>query len=215
MKNIYLLALLCFTNVLLAQTLTGKVPVVNSVNQGVYSQNINYRQVLIRDSVVSSRISQENDSIITVVFKNKFLKKRKPIAIYINNVLVGQSILKTLNPNDISTYHVEKGEITLNNTTYDGKIYFVTKESYNPKWISLTELKLKHTQIKENPTVYQIDNEPIDTDDYDNYLTDENSILKIEVDYIEVSNENLKLNILNILTKTAENIRKSKEILIR
>ena len=73
---------------------------------------------------------------------------------------------------------------------------------------------MKYTSIKENSTIFKIDNEIINAD-YDNYVIDENYILKINVEKFENSEEKLKFNIVNLITKTEENIKKSKEIIIR
>jgi hypothetical protein len=59
-----------------------------------------------------------------------------------------------------------------------------------------------------------IDNEIINGD-YDKCLVDENYLLRISIEKIENRKEKLHFNLIQILTKTEENIRKSKEIRIR
>ena len=155
----------------------------------------------------------ENDTIITVNYLNKIESNRKP-AYFINGELTNESVLKTLNPSVIATVNVDKSNIEIENVNYDGKLYIVTKSTYKPKLISLNNLKLKYTSIKENSTIFKIDNEIINAD-YGNYVVDENYILKINVEKFENSEERLKFNIVNLITKTEENIKKSKEIIIR
>jgi len=59
-----------------------------------------------------------------------------------------------------------------------------------------------------------IDNEII-SGEYNKYIVDEKYILKIIVEKIENKEENLQVNIVRLLTKTEENIKKSKQIWIR
>lgn len=48
-----------------------------------------------------------------------------------------------------------------------------------------------------------------------NIIVDENYILKIIIEKIDNKEENLQVNIIRLLTKTEENIKKSKQIWIR
>jgi hypothetical protein len=163
--------------------------------------------------ITQTEINVENDTIIKVVYKNENQNNKKP-AYFLNNKIVNESILRTINPNEIATVNVEKENIEIENVTYYGKIYFTTKSTYKPKLISLNSLKLKFTNIKENSTIFKIDDEIIN-DNYENYLVDQNNILKINVEKFENNAEKLNLNIITIVTKTEENIKKSKEIIIR
>ena len=51
--------------------------------------------------------------------------------------------------------------------------------------------------------------------DYDKYMVDESYLLTLIVDKIENSKENISLGLIKLVTKSAENIKKSKEIRIR
>lgn len=163
--------------------------------------------------IVKQETVSENDTIISVNYINKIESDRKA-AYFINGKLTNESVLKTLNPNEIENVNVEKGNFEIENVNYKGKLYIVTKSTYKPKLISLNNLKMKYTSIKENSTIFKIDNEIINAD-YENYVVDENYILKINVEKFENSQEKLKFNIINLITKTEENIKKSKEIIIR
>lgn len=163
--------------------------------------------------IVKQETVSKNDTIISVNYINKIESDRKP-AYFINGKLTNESVLKTLNPNEIENVNVEKGNFEIENVNYKGKLYIVTKSTYKPKLISLNNLKMKYTSIKENSTIFKIDNEIINAD-YENYVVDENYILKINVEKFENSQEKLKFNIVNLITKTEENIKKSKEIIIR
>jgi hypothetical protein len=155
----------------------------------------------------------DNDTIIKVIYKNEIKNDKKP-AYFINGKLANESILRSINPNEIETVNVEKENIEIENVKYYGKLYIVTKSTYKPKFISLNNLKLKYTNIKDNSTIFKIDDELINAD-YENNLVDENYILKIIVEKFENKNEKLNINFINLITKSEENIKKSKEIIIR
>jgi len=155
----------------------------------------------------------DNDTIIKVVYKNENKNEKKP-AYFINGKLANESILRSINPNEIETVNVEKENIEIENIKYYGKLYIITKPTYKPKFISLNNLKLKYTNLTDNSTIFQIDNEIINAN-YESYIVDENYILKIIVEKFENRKEKLNINFIRLITKSEENIKKAKEILIR
>jgi hypothetical protein len=157
----------------------------------------------------SQQTASENDTVIKVVYK---IENEKKPAFFLNGKITNESVLKSIDPKSIVTVKVEKENIEIENVQYFGKVLIET--SYKPKLISLNDLKLKYTSLKENPTVFLIDNEVINAD-YKKYQVDENYILKIIVEKFENQNEKLDVNFVYLLTKSEENIRKSKEIRIR
>jgi hypothetical protein len=142
----------------------------------------------------------ENDTIIKVTYKNGIENNRKP-AYFINGKPTNESILRTINPNEITTANVEKKNIEIENVKYHEQLYIVTKSTYNPKLISLNNLKAKYTNLKKNSTVFKIDDEIINAD-YDNFIVDEKFILKIIVEKFENQNEKLNVNFINLITKS-------------
>jgi hypothetical protein len=76
--------------------------------------------------------------------------------------------------------------------------------------ISLTALVEKYTTLKNGRTIFIIDNELIN-DNYNKFFIDEKYIFKIIVDTIESVN----IDVVRLLTRSKENIEKSKEIRIR
>jgi hypothetical protein len=161
--------------------------------------------------IAQTEIKAENDTIIKVVFTNNVENNKKP-AYFINEKLVNECILKTINPNEILSFNVEKGEIEINNIKYYGKLKIETKSNYFPKLISLNNLKAKYIKVEESQTIFKINNEIINAD-YNEFVVDEKYILKLIVENYE--KENLKISFINIVTKTEENIKKSKQIIIR
>ena len=161
--------------------------------------------------ITENKIKVENDTIIKVIYKKEVENNRKP-AYFINEKLVNESIFKTINPNEIANVNVEKNDIEIENVKYYGKIKITTKSEYNPKLISLNKLKSHYIKTRINDVIFKIDNEIINAD-YDKYIVDENYILKLIVENYE--KDNLKISFINIVTKTEENTKKSKEIIIR
>lgn len=155
----------------------------------------------------------QSDTVLKVEMGYKNVSEKSP-AYYLNGQFKNESFLKTLNPNAIKDIWVEKREIVEGNKKYYGQVFIATKDNYEVMLISLNDLKLKYTDLKKDPVVFMIDNEIIN-DDYDKYLVDENYIFRIFVEKIENKKERLRFNLIRILTKTEENIRKSKEIRIR
>jgi hypothetical protein len=163
--------------------------------------------------ITKQEIISENDTIINVVYKNEIEYIKKP-AYFINGRLINEGILRTINPNEIATVNVEKKNIEIENVKYHEQLYIVTKSAYKPKLISLNNLKTKYTNLKTETTIFKIDNVIVNAD-YNNFIVDENYILKIIVEPFENKNEKLNVNFVNLLTKSEENIKKSKEIILR
>jgi len=166
-----------------------------------------------RLNIAKQETVSENDTIIKVTYKNVIEKNRKP-AYFLNGVLTNESVLRTINPNEILTFNIEKENIEIDTVKYYGKLHLVTKLTYKPKLISLNKLKLKYTNLKEDSTIFKIDNEIVNAD-YENYLVDEKYILKIDIEKFENRAEKLIFNIINLITKTEENIKKANAIILR
>ena len=155
----------------------------------------------------------ENDTIPQVSYVNTVNSERTP-AYYINGKPINGIILKTINPMHIESINVVKQDIEIEGTKYYGQIYIQLKPDYNPKLVSLTDLKLKVTNLKNTSSIFMIDHEII-SGDYRKCFVDEKYILNIMVEKIVNKQENLQVNIIRLMTKTEENIKKSKEIRIR
>jgi hypothetical protein len=192
MRQILIIIMAFFTLNVYGQIKDLKVPLVERTNTQIVSQN---------------------DPVLKVLYVNSNKTERSP-AYYLNGQFVNESILKTLNPNAIDNIRVEKQEIKVETQKYYGQIFINTKGNYRPMLISLNDLKSKYTNLKNTPTIFMIDNEIINGD-YDKYIVDENYLLRISIETIENRKEKLHFNLIQILTKTEENIRKSKEIIIR
>lgn len=161
--------------------------------------------------ITNNEIRVEGDTIINVIYKNNIETNNKP-AYFINEKLVNESILTTINSNEIKSVNIEKSDVEIENVKYSGKIKITTKNKYKPKLISINNLKNKYVKTEKSEIIFKIDNEIINAD-YDKYIVDEKYILKLIVENYE--KEKLKICFINIVTKSEENIKKSKEIIIR
>lgn len=146
---------------------------------------------------------------------NKFHSKKKPAGIFVNEIFVGdENILNVINSEKIESINIEKENYTLNGKEYYGKIILKMKSDYIPKFITLKELITKHLELENKPIVFQINGDVINQD-YNEYLIDENFILKILSSKIKTSDKNIEINLVKLITKTAENIKKANEIRIK
>lgn len=161
---------------------------------------------------ITSNKELEKDISIKVIYANKEGNTNKP-AYLLNGKYVGETQLGTLNPNQIESINVVNDNIEIDNIRYSGQIHIKTKGSYAPKLISLTDLKEKYTNLKNKFVVFMIDGSIINAD-YDKYMVDENYLLTIIVDKIENAQEKIELGLIMLLTRSDENIKKSKEIRI-
>ena len=154
-----------------------------------------------------------SDTILKVVYTDTSGNSHKP-AYFFNGKFTNQTLIATLNPMVIESIDVVKENIQFDNVKYYGQIHIKTKNTYKAKIISLTQLKEKYTNLKNKQSIFMIDGTIVDGN-YDSSFVDENYLLKIIVDKVENSQENLHLGLIRLFTKSDENIKKSKEIRIR
>jgi len=202
MKQILLVAILFLTINTYGQTVSSKTDVTKI-------SDIKFNAA----KIYNTREKTENDTLPGVTYVNENNTERNP-AYFINEKFVNATILKTLNPNIIDGIKVVNEDVEIDHIKYYGQIHLKTKDNYNQRLISLNDIKLKYTNLKNSPALFVIDNEIINAD-YGKYLVDENYVLKISVEKIENKEDKLKINIVKVLTKSADNIQKSKEIRIR
>jgi len=208
MKRIILLAITLLTIQAYGQ-LNGKVDQIIKSKQAYGQLNRNLVPVQ-RSKKVENTV---NDTIPLVSYVNQTEPDRMP-AYYINGKFVSDATIRTIDLKQIENMNVEGQEIELGGKKYFGRIYIQTKKDYHPKLISLTDLKLKYTNLSNAPCLFMIENEFV-SGDYNNCLVDEKFILQISVEKINQAEENIQVNVIRLLTRTEPNIRKSNEIIIR
>lgn len=162
-------------------------------------------------NTIIGKLSVDIDSVPSVQYV-KTMKDDKPAVFYLNGEIMNSSILNTLNSKLIDSVNVVQNEIEVNGTNYFAQIFIKMKDGYNPKIISLTDLKSKYLHPTNKPVLFMIDN-GIVKGNSDTYLVDENYILKIVVDGVE--NEGLNIEIVRLLTRTEKNLHSNKNIMIR
>ncbi len=154
-----------------------------------------------------------HDTTLKVIYTNEENQPQKP-AYFLNGQLVNQITLTTLNPEQIDSIHFFKKNIKVDGNRYYGEFYIKTKSGYNPKLISLTNLKEKYTNLGNKTAVFMIDGNFVNGD-FDKCLVDENYLLRIIVDHVTNIKEQLDLAVIKLLTKSEENIKSVNEIHIR
>jgi len=190
-KNIFVLILLFVTFNSFSQNIIGK----KSTAKPNYSENSEIKVVY-------------NDSSNTLHSKNK------PVGFFVNGIFLNKNLISTINPDKIEKMTVEKESFEKNGKEYFGKILIKMKSDYKPNFISLKELTSKYLTLDTNPIIFQID-ENVINQDYNEYSVDENFILKIELNKIKTSEKDTEINLIKLITKTPENIKKANEIRIK
>ncbi|MGV3685612.1 MAG: hypothetical protein ACO1NS_08300 [Daejeonella sp.] len=190
MTKIFLLAImLCATNAF-GQTVPGLKRL--SENQGVVET------------------SNSNDTTLKVLYIKK--STHKIPAYYINGHRVNEAFVHSINPNMIDGIQIHKENVEIGSVMYYGQVYITTKKHYAPKLISLSKLKAKYNILKGEPAIFILDGEVV-TEDFDNFVVDENLLWRIIIDKVE--NENINMKFIKLLTNTDENRKKANKINIR
>lgn len=177
-------------------------------NFNLFNQNIKGKQ--LKSKPIYSRNSEIK---ILRNIKNTYLNQ-SPIGIFADGELIGnQSSLDFINSDKITTLKVEKKRFEKNGINYNGKILVEMKPDYKPKFVTLKSLTEKYLTLNKNPILYQINEKVLESNETE-FLIDEKFILKIIPTQIKTSNNKIEINLIQITTKTAENIKKANEIRI-
>jgi len=162
-----------------------------------------------------SKSASVNDTVIKVVYNNnKISNNPNPPAIFFNGKLVSYSLLSTINPENITSVNVVKKDTIIDSVKYFGKIMIQGKTPSKYNYMSLSEFKSKYVSSSENVPVFQIDGTIVD-DNYDSYLIDEKNILRVVVTPVDNPKQKIKIDFINLLTKSTKNIEESNQIILR
>jgi len=154
----------------------------------------------------------EKDTIVRVVYNKEKNNENIP-AYFVNDFQINNSSIKFIDPNSIENIFVENGVFESNGRKYNGKIYIKLKENIEFKPISISDLKTKYLNLPELSTIFMVDGSLV-YDNLNDVIVNERNIYKIEVERLDSENGKLKLNTVNIITRTENNIKKSEEIKI-
>ncbi|MHA7108745.1 hypothetical protein ACRTDU_01390 [Sunxiuqinia elliptica] len=139
-------------------------------------------------------------------------EREKQPACFINGQFVKSLLIQSLPSQVIDSLKVFRKEITIDGENYYGKLDIKLKKDYQPKFISLMELKKKHTSLSNQSAIFMLDNEVI-KGEYTQCLVDENNILQLIID--QVKTNDTAIDLIRILTKTEDNIKQAQTIHIR
>ncbi|MBZ4189483.1 hypothetical protein [Niabella beijingensis] len=160
--------------------------------------------------IAQHRIMKNGVPVIYNIFKTNEDKSQP--AYFVNGRYI-EGFPGTIDPQMIKSIHVEKDSITAGGKRYKGGIYIEMKPDAPFHLISLAELAKKYTDLNGVPAVFTVNGNLINSD-YDRYLIDEMLLLNINVQDLKAAKQQ-SIKLINIATKTEENIKKSKEIRIR
>ena len=159
----------------------------------------------------NKRTIYSEDSAIKVIY-NENTDKNELVEMIVNDVFVNfsdKNTLSVIDLNKIDSIKVEKSGVKND----AGRVIIKMKPDYKPNFITIKELIDKYLKIDKNPIIFQIDSNIINQD-YNKFKVDENYILKIELTKIKTSEQN-SLNLVKLITKTEENIKKANTIIMR
>lgn len=142
-------------------------------------------------------------------------KKDKSIPCYeINGITYDKMLLQVLDPESIKSIEIGKDSLTIDGKTYYGKVIIQLKPEYKANFITLETLINKHLSLEDCPVIIQVNGNVLETYDAE-YMLDENYILKINVRKTNTLQPGLDVYLINLLTKTTENIEAANHPKIR
>ena len=118
----------------------------------------------------------------------------------------------TLNPDKIDSIHVIKGDKALINK--NGEIHIILQKNYIPSWVTLEAFKDRYLTIDTESYVFMLNGKLI-KGSYNVFQIDSKYILKAEVDQILLEQKDIDLSTINLITRSADNVKKANTILIR
>ncbi|MBK7099814.1 MAG: hypothetical protein IPH58_17835 [Sphingobacteriales bacterium] len=154
--------------------------------------------------------TQKPDTALQVIYADKL--NQTPACFVNGRFIMNQAF--SINPDNIANIEVLKVDTLIDSKLFHGQIHIKTKVDYIPKFITLTELKNKYTNLKGKSVVFMLDGNFV-TADYDSYLIDENYLLTIIIDSLQTEKEKIDLGLIKLLSKTDENIKARKQIMLR
>lgn len=154
--------------------------------------------------------------LLTFMLAASQSKTKKEAAYILDSELVHENVLTYLDPNAIESVHVAKGDTLIDGKMYTGKIFIRTKNPNSHVFLTLDAIKEQYTKSKNPKTIFMINGLFI-KEGIGNYKITEDVILKVIL--MNTSEfENLKtenIDIVSILTKTEENVKKTNTIILR
>ena len=154
------------------------------------------------------------DTVPIVIYNSVEPQEKLSPAIFINGQNAKTFRMVSLHSENIKNIEIVKDTFEIDNSIYYGKIMIELDKDYNPKLISINDLIAKYTNLNSIPDIIMINNEIVSSD-FDIYTVDERDILQIVVQNIESLQNSMVIRIVNLITRTKENVEKANEIIIR
>lgn len=143
-----------------------------------------------------------SDSIPKI--ENNINKKEIDYSIELNGLILDKNTILGFDSNNIETFVWRKDRIKI-----------TTKKNYFPVFISLQELKNKYANNNIRDYIFFI-NKQLINGNYNKSLIDESYILKIKIDKIYLSSNHKRIiGVINIFTKTEDNLKESQVLHLR
>lgn len=162
-----------------------------------------------------AKVENNNDSIIPVEYVHPSGDRHEPAYFVNGNFVPGQPLIA---PDQIENIRIVKSDSIIDGMMYYGQVHLEMKNykprSYIPDFVTLRDLVNSYTTLKNKPVICTIDGRLINAD-YTRYSIDKNAILKIVVEQFKNTEDRNEWWLVEVLTKTDENIQKSKQIMLR
>lgn len=146
-----------------------------------------------------------------IVYTNE--NKLENLVLFLNGNETSFQILKTLDPNIIENISIIKGN-QVHGMEDRNQILVTTKSDRKLQLISMSDLIKKYSLPNNERILISIDNEIID-ENFEKLYVDESHIMQVKVSFLNRIEKEHVWVYLKILTRTAENVKKANEILIR
>jgi hypothetical protein len=179
---------------------------------------------LEKDTTLMAEVFYAEDKDITSMadfsYSNKNFNTQESVLIINDSLLFNGSLAydfvlnrKVINGQPPLLSKIDNTGLLVDTIFYKDLFHIRTHDNYVPKIISLNDLKKKYTNVKDKTSLFIIDYNIVITDDYDNFVVDENNLFKIWVSMFVNAKENIDMAIIKILTKSEENIKSENDML--
>jgi hypothetical protein len=159
------------------------------------------------------QIIKKTDKRSISMFPHKYSENDTKVAYLIDGKLSNSLFIMSVGENFLDTYRAENKIAIIDGKEYDSQMNFTTKKGYEPKIITIKEIKKKYAKNQNLSCIFFIDGNPIKIVEKNTSL-DENNVLEICCHLYHNDEDNLKINVIEIFTKSKQNIEKANTILL-
>ena len=102
-------------------------------------------------------VIKEKEQHSLSMFFNIISENNESVAYFVNGKISNLYFIKNISPKFIDSISVVKKSVILDDKEYQGQIYIVTKNDYNPKYVSLLHIRKEYIKEKKLPCLFFID----------------------------------------------------------